>query len=119
MEYVNLLGTSYTDNGIEPFALTLFNAIGITNSEERESDHYIDGRYFRASRDGLIFTVTFSDEETNQDLPYWVQITREVPTGEPLELTIDHLLKNSVLPAGFRFARIANFGKINEQRFDY
>lgn len=119
MQHVNLLGMHGNYVGLRLFAKAFFDALGITNGEERESDNNVDGYYLKGSHDGLVFVVASSDETTNEDLPYWVHISADVADPDTLEATVEQLVRDKALPAGFRLAHIVNFGKRGEQRIDY
>ena len=116
MQYVNLLGMHPGCEGLRPFAKSFFDALGVSDGEERESGNYVDGYYLKGSHDGMVFTVALSDESAHEDLPYWIHISAEV--GD-LEAATSQLMRDKALPAGFRLAHIVNFGKRGEQRIDY
>lgn len=119
MQHINLLGMHADYANLRPFAKALFDALGITDSEERESGNYVDGYYLKGSRDGMVFAIALSDEETYGDLPYWIHVSEDVAEPAALEATVEQLIRAKALPAGFRFAHIVNFGKRGEQRIDY
>lgn len=119
MNYINLLGALPTNDGLDIFAEKFFDAFDALVFEERESINYGDGRYFKGRNGDLIFTVSLSEEEDHADLPYRVQVASETIDKDTLLSTVNNVVHAKILPAGFRFARVINFGKHDEQRLDY
>ncbi|RKP45888.1 hypothetical protein [Trinickia fusca] len=119
MRYVNLLGAHTDYANLRLFANAFFDALEITDGEERESANYVDGYYLKGSCGGMVFVVALSDEAAHEDLPYWIHISAEVGELGDLEAAVSQLMRDKALPAGFRLAHIANFGKRGEQRIDY
>jgi hypothetical protein len=119
MQYVNLLGAQEHCGGLRPFAKMLFDALGVKDSVERESSNYIDGYYLKGSLDGLNFTVSLTDDDAHEDLPYWVQVAADMSEPDLLIASVEQIVSQLALLAGFRFARIVNYGKCGEQRVDY
>lgn len=119
MNYVNLLGALPGNDELDTFAKKFFDAFDVLVFEERESSNYVDGRYFKGRNGDLIFTISLSEEEDHTDLPYWVQVASEAIDKDTLLSTVDNVVHAKILPAGFRFARMINFGKHDEQRLDY
>ena len=119
MQYVNLLGTLEHCGGLRPFAKMFFDAVGIKDGVERESSNYVDGYYLKGSLDGLNFTVSLTDDDAHEDLPYWVQVAADMAEPDLLLAAVEQIVRQLALPAGFRFARIVNYGKRGEQRIDY
>lgn len=119
MQYVNLLCAHADKPGLREFAEAFFDASGIVDGQERESSNYVEGRYFKGSRDGAEFTVSLSDEEGNEDLPVWVQVAANVDADGALGDAVNRVVRERLLAAGFRVAGMVNFGKRGEQRVDY
>lgn len=119
MQYVNLLGMHPGCVELRLFAKTFFEALGVNDGEERESDNYIDGCYLKGSLGGMIFSVAISDENAHEDVPYWIHISADVVTLDALEDAVSQLIRDKVLPMGFQLARIVNLGARGEQRIDY
>lgn len=119
MQHVNLLCAPSETTSLREFAESFFNAVGIVDGQERESSHYADGHYFKGSCVGAEFMVSLSDEDGNEDLPFWVQVAADVSGGGALEDVVNRVVKERLLAAGFRVARMVNFGKRGEQRIDY
>jgi hypothetical protein len=119
MKYINLLINSEHKKNLKDFVTIFFDAINISAYEERHSSNYVDGHYFKGGSGPFVFTVAISDEEDHQGLPYWVQVRSEIANSDIFELEIDNMVKDKLLPLGFKVARVLNFGKVEEQRFDY
>lgn len=119
MQYVNLLCAHADKPSLREFAEAFFDAAGILDGQERESSNYVEGRYFKGSRDGAEFTVSLSDEEGNEDLPMWVQVAANLDADGSLDDAMSRVVRERLLVAGFRVARMVNFGKRGEQRIDY
>lgn len=119
MQYFNLLCAHADKPSLYEFAEAFFDAMGIVDGQERESSNYIEGRYFKGSRDGAEFTVSLSDEEGNEDLPVWVQVAANLDADGALDDALSCVIRERLLAAGFRVARMVNFGKRDEQRIDY
>jgi hypothetical protein len=119
LQYVNLLCAHAAKPSLREFAEAFFDAAGIVDGQERESSNYVEGRYFKGSRDGAEFTVALSDEEGNEDLPVWVQVAAHLDADGALDDAVSRVVRERLLAAGFRMARMVNFGKRDEQRIDY
>lgn len=119
MQYVNLLSAHTETTSLREFAEAFFNAAGILNGQERESSNYLGGRYFRGSNESAEFTVSLSDEEGNEDLPYWVHVAGHSSTDGALEQEVSLVVRERLIAAGFQVARMVNFGKRDEQRITY
>ena len=118
-QYVNLLGMHPSSDGLRPFAKLFFDALLVTDREERESDNYVDGYYLKGSLDGMIFVVAISDEGAHDDVPYWIHISADLVDPGSLEDAVYRLVRDRALPMGFQLAHIVNFGKRSELRIDY
>jgi hypothetical protein len=119
LQYVNLLCAHAEKSGLHEFAEAFFDAAGIVDGQERESSNYVEGHYFRGARDGAEFTVSLSDEEGNEDLPVWVQVAANADTDVALDDALRRVIEERLLTAGFRVARMVNFGSRDEKRIDY
>ncbi|CAB3759989.1 MULTISPECIES: hypothetical protein [Burkholderia] len=119
MQYVNLLGMHPSCEGLRPFAKSFFDALGVTDREERGSGSYVDGYYLKGSLDGMTFVVAISDEGAHEDVPYWIHISADLADPGALEGAVSQLVRDKALPMGFQLAHIVNFGKRGEQRIDY
>ena len=82
---------------------------------------YVEGHYFKGARDEAEFTVSLSDEEGNEDLPVlvWVQVAANLDADGALDDAASRVVRERLLTAGFRVARMVNFGRRDEQRIDY
>lgn len=119
MQYINLLCAHADKQSLHEFAGAFFDAVGIVDGQERESSNCVEGRYFKGSRDGAEFTVSLSEDEGNEDLPVWVQVAANVDADGALDDALSRFVRERLLPAGFRVARMLNFGKRDEERIDY
>lgn len=119
MQYIDLLGVLNGENGLDAFASRFFAVVDASQVEERESSNYVDGRYFRGRVGDVSFTVSLTDFAGNEDLPFWVHIKSDIPDLEVLVSMIDEIIRNKTMSAGFRFARMLNFGMRDESRLDY
>lgn len=89
------------------------------DGQERESSSYVEGRYFKGSRDGVEFTVALSDMEGDEDLPMWVQVAGNMDADGALDDAVSRVVRERILAAGFRVARMVNFGRRDEQRIEF
>ena len=119
MQYVDLLGAIDQADSAATFANKLFSVLGVENQEARESSNYVDGQYFKGHKGNLSLTVSLSDEEGHEDRPYWIHVAMEASDKESACDIVDRIIREKALPAGFRMARMINFGKRKEQRIDY
>ena len=119
MQHVNLLCAHAGTPSLREFAEAFFDVIGVVDGQERESSNYAEGCYFKGSHDGAEFTLALSDDEDNEDLPFWVQITLNTTESARLEDAVSRLARERLIGAGFRVALMVNFGKRYEQRIDY
>lgn len=67
---------------LQSFSSKAFAIFGITNFEERESSHYVDGHYFRSKDDDLQIKVTFTDDSDLDGYRFWLPISS---TNESLD----------------------------------
>jgi len=116
---VNLLCAHVNKLGLREFAETFFHVAGITDFQERESSNYPEGHYFVGYHDGAEFTVSLSDESGHEDFSVWVQVTADVSEDGAAESLLNRNVREKLIVAGFRMARMENFGKRGEQRIDY
>jgi len=93
--------------------------VSVSGFEERESSNFVGGHYFKGSDDLFEFTVCLSDEVDHEDLPYWVQVSERLPMADGFTDVVDRFVKEKLVPAGFRSARMNNLGKLDEERTDY
>ncbi len=119
MKHVDLLMNVDGVTSLESFARLLFEVVGAKNFEERESSHYVEGRYFIATTDVLFYKVMRSDDEDHKDLPYWVRVSAAARNSTFESSEIDALASRLIRSYHFRVARINNFGQVSEKRFDY
>ena len=119
MQYVDVLGEMHQADSVATFAKKLFTALGVEDQEARESSNYVGGQYFKGRRGNLLLTISLSDEEGHDDRPYWIHVAVDLPNTESAPDVVDRMIREKALPAGFKMARIINFGKHNEERIDY
>jgi hypothetical protein len=121
MQYINLLIDRNEDTSLDTFARSFFAAVGGKNFEERESSNYVEGRYFVGQLNGMHFEIALSDLEGFADLNYWISIeaTAGFAKHSLFALYVDEIVKNKLIPSGFRVAKIVDFGKRDMQRIDY
>lgn len=119
MQYINLLGMHPSYEGLRPFAKSFFDALGVTDGEERESGNYVDGYYLKGSLDDMTFIVAISEEGAHEDVPYWIHISADLADPGALEDAVSQLVRARALPMGFQLVHIVNFGKRGEQRIGY
>lgn len=92
--------------------------MGSFKISNRESSNYLDGFYFTGEIGTKTIGVQLSDSETNNDLPIWIDFTDQATHGD-LTAEVDAFVRNDLIPAGFKAARMENFGRSNEKRIDY
>ena len=119
MKYVHIQLNTNSSNGLDGVFEVLCNAVGIMVFEERESDNYADGRYYIFQHNGLNCTLALADDDFCLDLPYWVSVSADQMAIIEIEARVESLVKDQLLPAGFRVARIENFGLVDQVRIDY
>jgi hypothetical protein len=119
MSHIDLLGNLNGESRLNFFAMKFFAVIDASQVEERESSNYVDGRYFRGSVGDVIFTVSLADLDGNEDLPFWIHVKSGALDSESLDSMINGIIHNKVMPGGFHFARMLNFGMRGERRVDY
>lgn len=118
MKHVNLMAGGNLKSSLDDFAANFYKIAGVSKFEERESTHYIDGRYFTATCGERIFKVMLSDGERLRDLPYWIRVSAAEGAGPITDIEIDALAQKLV-SGGYKVAHIINFGQNIEKRFDY
>jgi hypothetical protein len=86
---------------------------------ERESSNYVEGRYFSGRYRQVSIELALSDTIEHDDLPYWIAIASYEMSEDKLAAFADTLVREKLLPHGFKVARFINFGRFDEQRLDY
>lgn len=119
MRDADLLMNASGVTSLDAFAVLFFELLGIEKFQERESSHYIDGRYFIAAHDGWSYQVMLSDDEYHKDLPFWVGISCKRASDVIDRSALDALAWKLVKQHGFKVALIDNFGQTSEVRADY
>lgn len=119
MQYADLLGAMDQADNVATFANKFFTVLGVENQQAHESSNYADGTYFKGNKGNLSVTISLSDEEGHEDRPYWIHIAIELSDKEKACDIVDRMIREKALPAGFRIARMVDFGKRKEQRIDY
>ena len=118
MRHVDLLLARSDIGSLDEFARLFFEIVGIESFQERQSDHYVEGRYFTGAKDAMTYTVMLADDEDHADLPYWVQVSSG-GQGISASEVADALASRCVREHRLSAARIEDFGRVNEKRFDY
>jgi hypothetical protein len=116
MRYFDLL-LNLNGATLDSFAQAFFAAADVNDSEQRQSIHYGEERYFKGKKGGLVFKVMLSDDEDHLDLPFWVNIEVSERTDLPFE--IEAFVRERLLSSGFKVARLINFGRPDEERCDF
>lgn len=121
MQHLDLLGASEKLADLNSFAEGFFSAIDANGYEERESSNYTGGHYFRATIDGMYFTVCLSDEDEFDDFPYWIHINTDVdaPNAANLGDVVESIVREKLLTNGFRITRIINIGTYDAEQASY
>lgn len=120
MKHINFLLSSVSEEeNLDSLAVKFFSIVHVNNFEERSSTHYVDERYFIGRNGNMEFKVMLSDDADNADLPFWVRLSVVDRDEDLKETEIHNLVHASLLPSGFRVARMENFGQVGEQRIDY
>lgn len=119
MKHINFLLSSEPRETLDSFARKIFSIAKINDYEERSSTNYVDERYFVGRDRKIELKVMFSDDSDNLDLPFWVRLSILNKETEFDESEIHDFVYGNLLPAGFRVARMDNFGQVSEQRIDY
>ena len=119
MQYVDVLGAMNQADSVATFAKKLFTVLGVENQETRESSNYVGGQYFKGRKGHLSLTISLSDEEGHDNKTYWIHVAVDLPETENAPDIVDRMIREKALPAGFKMARIINFGKRNEERIEY
>jgi hypothetical protein len=112
LPYSDLLCARPGKHGLTELARAFFKVIGTEDSEQRHSSNYVEETYFRGSLEGVKFTVCWADYDGNEDLPFWVMIEGDQDTDDALNAVVDRVVRERLLGAGFRVARVVNFGKL-------
>ena len=119
MKHINFLLSSVPEETLDTLAKKIFSIVEIDDYEERLSSNYVDERYFVGRTAGIEFKVMLSDDTENLDLPFWVRLSAVERVAELNENEMNDFVFTNLLPAGFRVARIENFGQVSERRVDY
>jgi hypothetical protein len=94
-------------------AKAAFDALGISEFEERESSNYVDGRYFVANRNGLTFEIAQSDYADAGELRFWLSIDGDLENadGTKFDRMIDGIAREDLRGSGAQVARVHDLGK--------
>lgn len=118
MTHADLLVGVEKPKSLAEFASRFFEAAHVARFELRDSENYVDGHYFIARTGPRTFRVMLSSDRDHCDLPYWVQMI-STDDAEPLTMAEIDALASILFQQGYKVARIVNFGRIDETRFDY
>jgi hypothetical protein len=114
MMKIFLQGTYKKATDLDQFAKAFFATAKVDDYEERESSNYIDGYYFKGRQGETVYIVYIDDEF--EDTSFVVSIEG----GNDLEAIVNHSVRSSLIPAGFCFKRILNYGSMADQHLvDY
>jgi hypothetical protein len=123
MPHADLLAAHDQAAATAEFVALLSRSLGGLAFEERESSNYPpESRYWRARLGRVEVRVMRDDLDHAWDgdgLPFWLAIhLREGSERELLDL-VDGLVRQRLLPLGFRVALVSRFGTLSEARSDY
>lgn len=116
--YSSLLCSHADLSTLDEFVARVVSTTGIRDIEERQSSNYVEERYFAGRYEDLKCTIAYADELENLDRPYWIALEGDV-RADALISMVNELSLQKLLPAGFKVARMVNFGTFDEQRIDY
>jgi hypothetical protein len=119
MKHINFLLSSIPEETLDTLAEKIFSFAKVDNYEERSSSNYVNERYFFGQTEKVEFKVMYSDDTDNSDRPFWIRVSAVDRDAELNENEMHNFVHVKLLPAGFRVARMENFGQISEQRIDY
>jgi hypothetical protein len=119
MSIVNVLASCPTANSLPQFVRLTSAALDGVGFTRRVSSNYVDGEYFRASFDDVEITIAYSDEIDHQDLAYWAAFKSARDPEPELIGRVDKLIRERLMPAGMKVARLERFGRKDEVRIDY
>jgi hypothetical protein len=118
MTHADLLVGTENPRSLTDFARRFFEIAHIAHFELRDSENYVDGHYFIARTGPRTFRVMLSADKDHRDVPYWIQVSATEETGSLTVAEIDSLAF-TLVNQGYKVARIVNFGRHAEERFDY
>lgn len=119
MTVVNLLSAYPSVNDLAHLSRRIEQVLDGVKFEERESSNYIDGRYYSGDYDNVRIVVALSDETDHDDLPFWIALSSNQMDEGSLVAFTNNIVEENLLPQGFKVARFASFGRVDEQRIDY
>jgi hypothetical protein len=106
-------------SSIEKVAEEIFEVFDIAEFEERFSSHYVDEHYFVGRSDKFVLKVMLTDDDEYSDLPFWAHFERVSPIPELDIQFVENVVKEKLLPRGYKVARLERFGLKGEERIDY
>lgn len=117
MSYFDLLLDKAGETDLDSVARSFFAAAHVGDYVERESVHYVEDRYYKGALAGVTFKVMLSDDEDHSDLRFCVNI--ELVDEAVPAFDVDSFVRTQLIPAGFKVARLVNFGRTDERRLDF
>lgn len=109
--FVDLPGESR----LEAVADVLAESLNMPRLAERESSHYLEGRYFKGEHQGLDIEVSLCDPVWS-NLRYRLHITSNAADAGQ---KVDEIVRQKLMPTGFICQKAINFGRLDQQVIDY
>jgi hypothetical protein len=120
MAYVDLLANREDNSELRVFSERFFNLLGIKEFEERRSENYVGGYYYKANMAGVDVRSSLYDISDNGQEFFWVQFRNKNVSDEVISNTVDDIIKLKAIPNGMKFFRVLNLGKKTmETRIEY
>jgi hypothetical protein len=115
MTYVHLVADRASASGLPAFARDLLIRLGAKTIQERDSSHYPSGGYFLSELGKHRFRISVLDEVDIDAYRFLVVVEANDEGQATLEDYVTGTVRDLLLPAGYRIARVVNFGKRSMQ----
>jgi hypothetical protein len=115
LNQINLFVDLPGESRLEAVANVLADSLSMPRLSERESGHYLEGRYFRGRHQGLDIEVSLCDPVLS-NLRYRLHITgNAADAGQK----VDEIVRQKLMPSGFICQKAINFGRLDQQVMEY
>jgi hypothetical protein len=116
--YGNVFVRRKSDEGLEAFAGTVFDIVGITRGKKRTSSNFVGETYFIGTALAIDLRVALSDEVEFADYDFWLSLKRSGPRiGDDNYLDqCGEVLARLLFLNGYQVCRAINFGRAGEMK---
>jgi len=119
MQYTYLLCSWNGDDDLDKFAREIFSFFGILEFQERQSDNYEEGRYFRGTIENVRIEIDHNQLVGFEAYHFGIVIRCEDTNHERFIFDLENAIVKQLLPKGFRIAKLDPSKPNGERIFEY